>query len=169
LTGGLGQIDAGAGQLATGSARLADGTTAAKAGSGRLAAGATTLANGLTSAADGSGKIATGLGQAAGGVPKIVDGTQQLSDKGAKKLAAAGTTTAETFGELYATMVAGTKRARTEDMAFGAPEGATGLTAYSYTINGADGEGGRNLVRGLGGLAVLGAGGGVFALRRRFV
>jgi putative membrane protein len=66
-------------------------------------------------------------------------------------------------------MTAGAKRAQTEDMAFGAPAHAVGLTAYSYVIQGDDGEGGRNLVRGLGGLAILGAGGGVFAVRRRLV
>ncbi len=70
---------------------------------------------------------------------------------------------------MYATMTAGAKRAQTEEMAFGAPQDAVGLTAYSYVIKGDDGEGGRNLARGLGGLAVLGAGAGVFALRRRFI
>ena len=66
-------------------------------------------------------------------------------------------------------MTAGAKRAQTEDMAFGAPADAVGLTAYSYVIQGDDGEGGRNLTRGLGGLAILGAGGAVFGLRRRFI
>ena len=42
-------------------------------------------------------------------------------------------------------------------MAYGAPDGAVGLTAYSYAIEGADGEGSRNLVRTLGGVALLGA------------
>ena len=66
-------------------------------------------------------------------------------------------------------MQAGAERADKEDMAFGAPEGAVGLTAYSFVIQGEDGESGRNVARGLGGLAVLGAGAGVFALRRRFI
>ena len=66
-------------------------------------------------------------------------------------------------------MTAGAERAQAEDMAYGAPQDAVGLTAYSYIIKGDDGEGGRNWARGLGGLALLGAGGGVFALRRRFI
>ena len=70
---------------------------------------------------------------------------------------------------MYATIQAGAERASTEKMAFGAPEGAFGLTAYSYEIKGEDGEGGRNLARGLGGLAVLAAGAAAFGLRRRMV
>jgi putative membrane protein len=54
-------------------------------------------------------------------------------------------------------------------MAYGAPEDASGLTAYSYIIKGEDGEGGRNMARALGGLAVFGAAGGMFLLRRRGV
>ena len=142
---------------------------AAKDGSGQLAAGAGQLSDGLKDAADGSGQLVGGLATAADGAPKLVDGAQRLSDEGTKKLIAAGTTTAQSYGELYATMTAGAKRAQTEDMAFGAPSDAVGLTAYSYVIQGDDGEGGRNLTRGLGGLAILGAGGAVFGLRRRFI
>ncbi len=138
-------------------------------GSGLLAVGAKTLAAGLQDAADGSGQLVGGLGQAADGAPKIVDGAQKLSDQGTKKLIEAGTTTAQSYGELYATITAGAKRGSTEDMAFGAPADAVGLTAYSYIIKGDDGEGGRNWTRGVGGLALLGAGGAVFALRRRLV
>ncbi|QWZ09420.1 hypothetical protein KRR39_06530 [Nocardioides panacis] len=197
LAAGLGQIDGGAGQLADGAGQLADGTDelnaggtkladgarqlkdgsgqladgagAAKDGSGRLADGAGQLSDGLKDAADGSGQLVAGLSTAADGAPKLVDGAQRLSDEGTKKLISAGTTTAQSYGELYATMTAGAKRAQTEDMAFGAPTDAVGLTAYSYVIQGDDGEGGRNLTRGLGGLAILGAGGAVFALRRRFI
>ena len=98
-----------------------------------------------------------------------MDGAQKLSDQGTKKLVQAGELTAQNYGEMYATMTAGAKRAEAENMAFGAPTDAIGLTAYSYVIQGDDGEGSRNLTRGLGGLAILGAGGGVFALRRRLV
>jgi putative membrane protein len=162
-------LASGLARLSAGSQQLADGTGAASDGSTKLYAGADKLADGLGDAADGSGRIADGLTTAAGGAPKLVDGAQQLSDQGTQKLIGAGTTTAQSYGELYATMVAGSKRAQTEDMAFGAPKGAAGLTAYSYVIKGDDGEGGRNLARGLGGLALLGAGGGVFALRRRLL
>jgi putative membrane protein len=162
LRAGLGQLDDGAGQLSDGAAEAADG-------SGQLATGADQLADGLKDAANGSGQLADGLGTAAGGAPKLVDGAQRLSDEGTKKLVEAGTATAQSYGEMYATMTAGAERANTEKMAFGAPEDAVGLTAYNYILKGDDGESGRNWARGLGGLAVLGAGAGVFALRRRFI
>lgn len=176
LAAGTDELNAGGSKLAAGSRRLDDGasqlaggTSHAKDGSGQLSAGAGKLAGGLKDAADGSGQLAGGLKQAADGAPQLVDGAQKLSDQGTKKLVQAGELTAQNYGEMYATMTAGAKRAQTEDMAFGAPAHAVGLTAYSYVIQGDDGEGGRNLVRGLGGLAILGAGGGVFAVRRRLV
>ena len=39
----------------------------------------------------------------------------------------------------YAVLTAGAERAANESMAYGAPEGATGATAYSIDIAGADG------------------------------
>jgi putative membrane protein len=169
LAAGAGDLSAGLGKLNAGAGQLADGAGTASAGSGQLAAGANKLASGLKTAADGSGQLTAGLATAANGAPQLVNGAQKLSDQGTKKLIAAGTSTAQSYGELYATMTAGAQRAQTDDMAFGAPEGAVGLTAYDYIITGDDGEGGHNLARGLGGLAILGAGGGVFALRRRFI
>jgi len=169
LAAGGSKLAAGARKLNDGAGQLAEGSTQAKDGSGQLSAGAGKLAGGLKDAADGSGQLAGGLKQAAGGAPQLVDGAQKLSDQGTKKLVQAGELTAQNYGEMYATMTAGAKRAEAEDMAFGAPTDAIGLTAYSYVIQGDDGEGSRNLVRGLGGLAILGAGGGVFALRRRLV
>ncbi len=162
LSDGLGQIDDGAGKLAGGAGDLKDGT-------GQLDAGANELASGLGDAADGSGKLADGLGTAADGAPQLVDGAQRLSTEGTQKLIEAGDATAENYGELYASMQAGAKRAQVEDMAIGAPEDAIGLTAYSYVIQGEDGESGRNLGRGLGSLALLGLGSGLFAFRRRFI
>ena len=76
------------------------------------------------------------------------------------------TTTSE-YGELVAVIEAGAERADAEKMAYGAPADAVGLTAYSFIIKGEDGEDSRNLTRALGGLAVFGAAGGVFLLRRR--
>ena len=134
-----------------------------------MADGSEELAAGLEDAADGSGRLADGLGPAADGAPQLVDGAQRLSDEGTKKLVEAGEDTAQNYGELYATIAAGAERADAEEMAYGAPEGATGLTAYSFVIQGEDGEGSRNLTRGLTGLALLGAGAGAFALRRRFI
>ncbi len=162
LSSGLGQLDGGANELSDGVGQAADG-------SGQLSDGANQLADGLTDAADGSGQLAGGLEEAAGGAPQLVDGAQRLSDEGTSKLVDAGESTAQNYGEMYATIAAGAERADSEKMAFGAPEGAIGLTAYSYEIKGDDGEGGRNLARGLGGLAVLAAGAGAFALRRRLI
>jgi putative membrane protein len=195
LTTGLGKLNAGAGDLAQGAGRLSGGTSDLKAGAGKLARGvgrldggakklsdgagqaadgagqlsdgANKLANGLGDAANGSGQLVGGLKKAAGGAPKLVHGAQKLSDKGTKKLAAAGVDTAQSYGELYAVIKAGATRAQSNSMAFGAPAGAVGLTAYDYVIQGDDGETSRNLTRGVGGLAVLGAGVGAFALRRR--
>ena len=165
----LGELAAGLGLISNGAGQLSDGAAQAKDGSGQLADGSDQLADGLGDAADGSRQIADGLGQAADGAPKLVDGAQRLSDEGTKKLVEAGEDTAQNYGELYATIEAGAERADAEKMAYGAPEGAVGLTAYSFVIEGEDGETGRNLARGLSGLVLLGAGAGAFALRRRFV
>ena len=127
------------------------------------------MATGLSAAGSGSNRLADGLGEAADGAPALVDGAQRLSDEGTKKLVEAGKETTQNYGELYATIAAGAERAQTEKMAYGAPEGAVGLTAYSFVIQGEDGEGGRNLTRGLLGLAVLAAGAGVLAARRKLV
>ena len=160
LVAGLGQLDDGAGQLAAGTGEAADG-------SGQIADGAGQLARGLGDAANGSGRLADGLDQAADGAPKLVDGAQRLSDEGTSQLVKAGESTAQNYGEMYAVIEAGAKRAEGEDMVFGAPEGAMGLAAYSYVIKGENGESGRNWTRGLAGLVLLGAGAGAFALRRR--
>jgi putative membrane protein len=148
LTGGLGQLDDGAGQLDDGAGRLADG---------------------LVDAADGSGLLADGLGTAAGGAPKLVDGAQRLSDEGTKKLVAAGEQTAQEYGKQYALIMAGAELAQDGKMIVGAPEESIGLAAYTYEVQGEDGESNRNLAKAVGGLALLAAGGGLFLLRRRFV
>jgi putative membrane protein len=146
LTDGAGQLDDGAGQLAT---------------------GASQLHSGLNDAAVGSGKLADGLATAADSAPQLKDGAQRLSDEGTKKLVEAGKGTAADYGEKYALIVAGAERAKSEGMAYGAPEGATGVTAYSLELAGMNGESGRNVGRGLGALVVLGLGTGAAALVRR--
>ena len=169
LSAGAGELSAGLGELDDGANQLADGTSEAADGSGQVADGANKLADGLHAAADGSGQLAGGLEKAADGAPALEDGAQRLSDEGTSKLVEAGKSTAQTYGELYAVIEAGAERADAEKMAFGAPEGAMGLTAYTYEIRGDDGESGRNIARGLGGLALLTAGAGAFALRRRMI
>jgi putative membrane protein len=86
-----------------------------------------------------------------------------------EKLIKAGTDTTQQYGKLYATIEAGAKRGEQEKMLFGAPADAQGFTAYSYELLGDDGEGSRNLLRGLGALGLLGLSFGGIALRRRLV
>jgi putative membrane protein len=169
LAEGSGALVDGAGRLSAGAGELADGTGKAADGANQVADGASQLATGLGDAADGSGKLADGLDQAAKGAPKIRDGAQRLSDEGTSKLVEAGEATAQNYGEMYATIAAGAERAQTEKMVYGAPENAIGLAAYSYEIKGEDGAAGRNLTKGLGAMALLGAGAGAFALRRRII
>lgn len=173
LADGLGQLDAGAGELAGGADQLAGGARelsggagTAKGGSARLAAGARKLAEGLADAAKGSGLIAEGLRTAAKGAPQLVDGAGRLSKEGMGALKEAGTETAVDYGTLAATIKVASERAVEDGMAYGAPEGARGLTAYSFILQGADGEAARNWTRGLGAAVLLGLG-GLVAVRRR--
>jgi putative membrane protein len=167
LAGGTAKASSGAGALADGAGQLADGTGKAADGSQQLADGAGELSTGLGDAADGSGRLADGLHEARTGAPKLVDGAGRLSKEGMSQLIGAGEDTAQNYGKLYATIRAGADRADTESMAYGAPAGAVGLTAYSFEIKGESGEAGRNLQRSLAALVIGGAGLGAFLLRRR--
>lgn len=169
LAAGAGDLAGGTGQLSDGAEKLSAGAGDASDGGGQLADGAGTLADGLGDAADGSGQIADGLKTAAGGAPQLVDGAGRLSTEGMGQLKSAGKDTAANYGELYAVISAGAERAQTESMAFGAPAGAEGLTAYSFVIRGDDGEGDRNVERALAAAVLLGLGSGALALRRRLV
>lgn len=169
LRDGLGLLDDGAGRLAAGSGELADGATTASDGSQLLAAGADELADGLGAAADGSGRLAAGLEEAAAGAPKLQDGAQRLSTEGMSKLVAAGQDTAQDYGLLAATIAAGAERADAEKMAYGAPEGAQGLTAYSLELVADTGDDRRTVVRATGAVLVLAMALGSLALRRRFL
>jgi putative membrane protein len=168
LAGGTQKLRSGSDELAAGAGKLAAGTGDAKDGSGQLADGAGQLADGLGEAADGSGRLADGLHQAASGAPAIRDGATRLSDEGMSKLIGAGRDTAQDYGKLYAVIGAGAERADAERMAYGAPENARGLTAYSFELVGDDGEGGRNTTRGLAAAVLLGLGLAALGLRRRF-
>jgi putative membrane protein len=169
LADGLGRLDAGANELSDGAGQLADGAGAASDGGTKVADGAGQLSDGLGDAADGSDLIFGGLTKAAGSAPKLPEGAERLSEEGTKKLVAAGQATAQDYGEKVAVIKAGAERAQAEDMAFGAPSDAVGLTAYSYILQGEDGEGRRNVARAAGGLAMLGAAGGVMFMRRRWL
>lgn len=169
LAGGTSDARSGAGDLAAGAGRLADGTSRAFEGSSLLSDGAAELARGLIDAAEGSGLLAEGLGKASGGAPRLVDGAGRLSKEGTKVIAGKGAETAQEYGTLAAVLTAGAQRAEAERMAYGAPEGARGLTAYTYVLKGEDGEGGRNVARGVAAVGLLGAGLGAAAWRRRLL
>lgn len=183
LKAGLGQVRTGLSDLETGLTKAVAGVLALDVGAGKAEAGAGDLADGLGlleagtgeladklgDAADGATKITDGLGQAADGAPKLRDGAGRLSKEGAQVLGTKGSETAQDFGELLAVMEAGSQRAEDEAMAYGAPDGARGLTAYSFVLQGEDGATGRNLTRGLLGVALLGLGGGAFVMRRRLL
>jgi putative membrane protein len=169
LAAGTGDLSSGLGDLSAGANKLAAGAGDAQDGGSQVADGANKLSDGLGAAADGSGQLADGLSTAADGAPQLVDGAQRLSTEGMGALKKAGKDTALNYGEMYAVIKAGSERAHTHSMAYGAPAGAEGLTAYSFTIKGEDGEDTRNLTRALAGLVLLGLGGGAFALRRRAI
>ena len=164
---GVLKLDDGAATAYAGSGDLSDGLGQINGGTGELSDGASKLADGLGDAADGSGKLADGLSEAEAGAPALPDGAQRLSDEGTTKLVEAGESTAMSYGEMYAVIEAGAERADAEKMVYGAPEGALGLAAYSFEIQGEDGEQDRNLVRALGALALLAAAGGTLLVRRR--
>ncbi|HSK25811.1 MAG TPA: hypothetical protein VK894_02755, partial [Jiangellales bacterium] len=167
LSSGLRRLDAGGQQLAAGTGEAAAGGARLADGNQQLADGAGQLADGLETAADGSGQLADGLGTAAEGAPQIVDGAERLSVEGTSQLVEAGNATALDFGERFAAVEAATERAKESGMPYGAPDGATGTAAYSIEIAGADGEGSRNLGRGLLALALFGGVAGITAIARR--
>ena len=107
--------------------------------------------------------------KAADGGKALPAGAARLSAEGTSKLVAAGKSTASDYGLKYALLVAGAERAKTGSMAYGAPADAIGLTAYSLEISGANGNGGTSIGRGVGALALFGAGGGLAFFRRRLV
>ncbi|MGN6753260.1 MAG: hypothetical protein ACTHJJ_11990, partial [Intrasporangium sp.] len=169
LANGAGQLADGAGQLSSGLGTLAGGTVQLDDGAGQLSNGARQLADGLGTAADGASKIAGGLDEAADGAPALTDGAQRLSDEGTKKLVEAGKSTAADYGQKYAVIQAVAERAKNEGMAYGAPDGAEGFTAYSLELAGVDGEGGRNTGRAAGALGAFALGGGLLWWRRRIL
>ncbi len=164
---GVLKLDSGASQAYDGSKDLVGGLGRLDNGAGELSAGTDRLADGLGTAADGSKQLADGLGQARAAAPALPDGAQRLSEEGTSKLVAAGQDTAVNYGEMVAVLDAGAERAQAESMAIGAPEGALGLTAYSFTITEENGATGRKITRTVAALALLAAAGGLIALRRR--
>jgi X-X-X-Leu-X-X-Gly heptad repeat protein len=177
LNTGAGALKTGTGELVTGANKLAVGAGQLDTGLGQLSSGGTVqlfdgankLAAGLGDAATGSGQLADGLTKAVDGGKALPEGAAKLSAEGTSKLVEAGKSTASDYGLKYAVMVAGAERAKTEAMAYGAPADAAGATAYSLEISGANGDGGTDVGRGVGALALFGAGGGLVFFRRRFV
>ncbi len=168
--GGTTQVADGAKELqATGTAKVRAGAGQLDDGAGKLSTGAGQLADGLGDAASGASQIADGLTEAAAKAPQLKDGAQRLSDEGAKVILGKGKETASDFGEKYALIEVGAHRAKAESMAYGAPTGAEGATAYSFEIAGVDGQGGANAGRAAGAAAAFGLAGGAVFLRRRFL
>ncbi|MFC8053110.1 YhgE/Pip family protein [Bacillus cereus] len=86
VTGGLGQLSAGANQMVGGVNQLADGSGKVTGGLGTLSAGAYQMAGGVNQLADGSGKVTGGLGtlsvganQMTGGITQLADGSSQVT------------------------------------------------------------------------------------------
>jgi len=169
LSAGALAATAGSNALASGILKAGVGAGLLSNGTGQLFDGANQLAAGLGDAATGSGQLADGLVKAVDGGKALPAGAARLSAEGTSKLVAAGTSTAADYGLKYAVIVAGAERAKTEGMAYGAPDGAAGATAYSLEISGANGDGNTNTSRGVGALALFGAGGGLAFWRRRLV
>ncbi|MBO3089758.1 hypothetical protein [Cellulomonas dongxiuzhuiae] len=174
LVGGLGQLAAGASSLRDGSAQLAggagqlvDGSSRLTAGTSRLTAGADQLSDGLRTAADGSLTLADGLGTAADGAPALVDGASRLSEEGTSVLVETGAATAADYGVKYAVIKAGADRAANESMAYGGPEGAASVTAYSIDIAAAEGAAASSVGRGIAAAALFGLGGVLAGFARR--
>ena len=166
LTGGLGKIDDGADRVETVPAGWPSAPGAPRTAPACWRAGAAgSSALGMPQAAQRTRRRS----RPAASIGAEVAGRTRETDKGTQKLIAAGQNTTQTYSELVAIMKAGAERANASSMAYGAPEGAVGLTAYSYKIKGASGEGNRNLVRTLGGVVLLGGAIGGLALRRRLI
>lgn len=184
LQPGVAQLAAGSGTLAgklgdaaTGARQLADGSKTAAAGSGdlnlglaKLADGAAKLATGLTDAASGSGKLAGGVNQVKDGVQQLADGTTELSGRGTSLLAGSANNAATDTARKVAILAALQTRAKDGALPYGAPKGAVGDAAFSYTLAGATSQTSDNTTRGGAALVVLALGslGGV-VLRRRVV
>ncbi|PFE12197.1 YhgE/Pip domain-containing protein [Bacillus cereus] len=86
VTGGLGTLSAGAYQMAGGVNQLADGSSQVTGGLGTLSVGANQMAGGVNQLADGSSQVTTGLGTLNGGLNKMSTGSTQLIN-GVNKLA----------------------------------------------------------------------------------
>ncbi|KAA1399678.1 hypothetical protein [Aeromicrobium ginsengisoli] len=173
LADGLGELSAGANKLKAGTGdlksgadtldgkatELSDGAKTVDGKMGELTAGSSKLSNGLV-------ELKTGLDTAAEGAPALPEGADRLSKEGTSKVVESGNETAMDFGQRYALLEAGAKRA-TSAQPYGSPEGATALTAYKFEIAGEDGADAANLKRGLAAIALMVAAGGFAAIRRR--
>lgn len=168
LDSGLGQLQAGGSKLSAGLGSAADGSTQLNGGLTKLADGATKLAAGLTTAADGSGKLADGVDQVKNGVQQVGDGTTELSGRGTSLLAGSANNAATDTAKKVAVLAALQDRAKNGALPYGAPQGAVGDAAFSYTLAGATTDVQGNTTRGAIALVVLALGSlSGFVLRRR--
>ena len=151
VTGGLGQLSAGANQMAGGVNQLADGSNQVTGGLGTLSVGANQMAGGVNQLADGSGQVTTGLGTLSNGSTQLIDGVNKLADgsgkvtdglvkvnDGSSELAEKLGEGAEKTGEVKGTdktydMFASPVKVKTEKMAE-VPNYGTGFTPYFLSL-----------------------------------
>ncbi|MPZ60639.1 MAG: hypothetical protein GEU93_04950 [Propionibacteriales bacterium] len=164
---GTGRLRAGLGELTHRAKRLADSSRETERGSDQLAENADALAAGLGRTARGSGKLTERLGDAKKGAPRLKGRVKRLAGGESRKLVRTGSEAVVSFGEQYALIEASAVRALDESMAFGAPEGAVGSTAYAYQLRSETGEAKRNWLRAMVALALFGIAVGGALLRRR--
>ena len=167
LSVGLRAAKAGSAALTTGTKALADGLVAAADGSVALADGSSALADGLVAAADGAGALADGLVAAAGGAPALRDGAKALQENATSKLVTQLQDASQASAVMYATVEASAKRAETEAMVAGAPEGAVALASYSFEIDGATKGATDNALAALALLGLVSSAGALQLVRRR--
>jgi putative membrane protein len=140
LAGGLQEADAGAEQLAGGADQLAEGTGQAAAGAGRLARGSDALADGAGKATTGAEQLrggaaglASGSDAAAGAGADLAAGARQLQQEGTAPAARTVLEASREPAEAAAWLAAADARAA-DALPYGAPEGAVGHVAYSFTL-----------------------------------
>lgn len=168
LSSGLGKLATGTSQLEDGAAKAKDGSGQLSSGLGQLDAGGKQLASGLQDASDGSAKVANGVDTVKDAVGQVADGANQLSGQGTSLLAGSADTAATDAAKQTAELQAMADKAKDGALPYGAPAGAFGDAAYSYTLAGANSQSSENTTRGAAALGLLALGSlSGFVLRRR--
>ena len=161
LTDGGNALAGGLGQLGGGAAALNDGCQPALAGiAGRLRA-RPGLSDGLR-----RGRRVDAARRRPGRRPPTVRRSSSTArsscpTRARRRSSSSGEETAQDYGVKYAVLTAGAERASTEGMAYGAPQGAVGATAYSIEIAGATARGASSLGRLILAIVLFAGGAGI--------